>query len=981
MPYKYKIALLLFFIILFLPSTSYAQQGNKKEIGFGAIIVDAFTRKAIDGENVKVYLLRKDSTVINSFESTFVFDYESGVKHTLFRASITEQPETDFILKFTHKGYQTTYTPIHFIWKKRWASFNRPVTMRRSSIKDEQRLDEVTVTATKIKFYTKNDTLVFNADAFQLQEGSMLDGLIKQLPGAELKSDGQIFVNGKKVQSLMLNGRDFFKGDNTVLLDNLPAYMVEQVKVYNKESETSKLLGSKVDQGIFVMDVALKRQYAIGWLANTEWGYGSKDRFLGRLFAMRYTPQSRVTLFGNLNNVNDRRKPDGDGGWGDFDPSGGLTTTRHAGVDYSVYDKRDRFKIEGNAETRYVNNNDTWAGKSTDFITGGDMYNVLKSVNKNSNLNISTEHLFKFYNKLRNGFSLSPSFNYTKTNSHTSWLNGTFDKEPTANYTEILDSLNSPDWTKTMRNLLRRNDEKAKGNSRNVNGGVSLWSFFKLSRYSRNGYSIEADAKFSDQKSYNYNHFGYDHYADGTLISDNRNRYNPYSGKSVNLRGMLKYFWHWSNYAFLNPNYTVKYSHSKDNIMRYRLELLDDGGNDKPLGWLPSHAEDLLKALDGDNSNESTLDRVQHIFTLDWQLNKFIRNDDGHQSNPWYVQLKPYLIVEDNDFNYNGVTLQQRLKKNYVLPQFDSRVTHHTKGDKHELQLYFNINTASPNMSEMVNRTSTADPLKTWKGNPNLKMRTDYYAALSYRSMRWLQSKERSLWGDIGWQRAHNAIASKTVFDRQTSVRTIQSINVDGNWNAWANIGYTTPLDKKHRLTLTNRTSGNYYHSVDFISTQADASSVRTTTKSSRLNEELNLNYRFKKVNIGAKGSVGYLHSTADRDDYNNVNTWNINYGANAILDLPWNIQLSTDISMFTRRGYQDSEMNRSDLVWNARLAKRVMHGRLTFMLDAWDILSNLTDTSIGANSTYRWEYYTNVIPRYVMLRATYRLDKRPKKQ
>lgn len=60
-----------------------------------------------------------------------------------------------------------------------------------------------------MKFYTRKDTLVFNADAFQLAEGSMLDALIRQLPGVELKDDGRIYVNGKYVESLLLNGEDF----------------------------------------------------------------------------------------------------------------------------------------------------------------------------------------------------------------------------------------------------------------------------------------------------------------------------------------------------------------------------------------------------------------------------------------------------------------------------------------------------------------------------------------------------------------------------------------------------------------------------------------------------------------------------------------------------------------------------------------------------------------------------------------------------
>ena len=90
-------------------------------------------------------------------------------------------------------------------------------------LKRARRLEEVTVTASKVKFYHKLDTLVYDATAFQLAEGSMLDALVSQLPGVELKDNGQIFVNGKYVESLLLNGRDFFGKDNQLMLDNLGA--------------------------------------------------------------------------------------------------------------------------------------------------------------------------------------------------------------------------------------------------------------------------------------------------------------------------------------------------------------------------------------------------------------------------------------------------------------------------------------------------------------------------------------------------------------------------------------------------------------------------------------------------------------------------------------------------------------------------------------------------------------------------------------
>ena len=165
------------------------------------------------------------------------------------------------------------------------------------------------MTATKVKFYSKGDTLVFNADAFQLQEGSMLDALIRQLPGVELKSDGRILVNGKQVESLLLNGEDFFKGNNQIMLDNLPTYMVKDVQVYKKDGALSEMLGQSAGDKQMVMDIKLKKQYSIGWIGNVEAGGGTAERYLAKLFGMRFTNHSRLSFYGSLNNVNEFRRP------------------------------------------------------------------------------------------------------------------------------------------------------------------------------------------------------------------------------------------------------------------------------------------------------------------------------------------------------------------------------------------------------------------------------------------------------------------------------------------------------------------------------------------------------------------------------------------------------------------------------------------------------------------------------------------------
>lgn len=98
-------------------------------------------------------------------------------------------------------------------------------------------------------------------------------------------------------------------------------------------------------------------------------------------------------------------------------------------------------------------------------------------------------------------------------------------------------------------------------------------------------------------------------------------------------------------------------------------------------------------------------------------------------------------------------------------------------------------------------------------------------------------------------------------------------------------------------------------------------------------------------------------------------------------MNLPYKMQLSTDITMYTRRGYADANMNTSELVWNARLTKSAMKGKLLFTLDGFDILGNLSTINYSVNGQGRTEVWTNSIPRYVMLKVSYKLHKQPKRK
>ena len=125
----------------------------------------------------------------------------------LFKITIKQPGQ--YVLNITLKGYQPYCDTINIKKIKAKPIINLPDILLKKTPKVRQ-LGAAVVKSSRVKFYHKGDTLIFDADAFNTADGSMLDALIRQLPGVELKSNGQILVNGRLVESLLLNGEYFF---------------------------------------------------------------------------------------------------------------------------------------------------------------------------------------------------------------------------------------------------------------------------------------------------------------------------------------------------------------------------------------------------------------------------------------------------------------------------------------------------------------------------------------------------------------------------------------------------------------------------------------------------------------------------------------------------------------------------------------------------------------------------------------------------
>lgn len=961
-------------ILAIVAITAGAQEKNQPRNSVRVIgkVADVLTSQPVFDVQCEL-MWGADSTLVDTLRTG---KGDSNNKSVSFVMFYIKRPGR-YILRMRKDGYVTTDQAFNV---KRFYKDEETVDLMNKPfyIQKERKvtLNEVVVKATKVKFYVNGDTLVYNADAFDLAEGSMLDALIQQLPGVELKSGGDIEVNGKHVDALLLNGKDFFNKDHRLMLDNLPSYMVKKVKAYDRSNEQMRMAGLPDDGNKeFVMDVQLKKEYNIGRIANAEAGAGTDERFLGRLFALRFTPNSRLSFFANANNVSDDRKPGQNGDWSPLRQLTGIRSVYDAGFDYNINEKEGRWTTNGNVRTSYTEDDAEQHTSSENFLTGGNTFGRAYSKRHADNFKVKTSHDLNLYrrDKVLSYLGLQPNFSYSRQHNNGESSSAVFDAHVAEQWGKAwIDSIMAPNaGSLLLHHALNRTISQAKGNGHSLNTGVNANAIFRIPHNNRFILNASGSIGYSDEKHHAYDHFQLDYPNSGTP-TDRRNRYDLNTNRSLNYGGSIGARRTEIGCLQLSTDYIYSHAKKETNRSLYLLHLLEDF--DGELSTLPS-TNDLYKTLDTNNSNQAeTTDDIHRLcFSYDY-------NSSRRHSWNLIRQFRGNVEVRfgRNQLDYQRGQLDTLFHRNATFVQTDGDWRLFTRDQKKVFEVNFNTRISAPGITYLLNIRDDSDPLRIVLSNPHLKNPQRYHLGTSYRRV---LSGER-MWNVSGSiNLAPQSIAMATLYDKQTGIRTVTPQNVNGNWDAHLGGGYNTPLDHSRHLSLSTKTTLDYYHSVDLISTTPAAPS-RSIVGSYYANEAFSLTYRPNaKLQIKGIGNIHYQHSTSNRTDFETINVLDFDYGLTAQVELPWSLQLATDLTMYSRRGYESSSMNTDNFIWNARLSYTMLKGRLTWMLDGFDLLGQLDNVTRVVNAQGRIETYTNVLPRYALLHVVYRFNKQPKKK
>ena len=957
--------LIVFILLSFCECAVLSAQSKTKTVCLYGTVHNRMTGELLSG--VKAELMTRDSSVVGDCCTEKYFQVGNTLCPWYF---YVPKKEAQYILKLSKEGYETLYKDITYEPRGNKGIIIFEKTYLKYAPK-ERVLGAATVTATRVKFYTKKDTVVFNADAFEMAEGSMLDALIKQLPGVELRDNGQIYVNGRFVESLLLNGENFFDKDRNVMLENLPSYMVNNVKVYERLGEKSRLMKRDMDDKSYVMDINLKKHYSIGWIGNAEGGAGTRDRYLGRFFALRFTRQSRVSLFGNMNNLNETRKPGQNGDWSPGNVRQGQNAHKIFGLDYMVNDRRTRYKLEGWAKAEHDNLTALEQTTGEAFMPNGNVYKRGGNHESQSVTSFNSFHNWLFHNDLT-VIKVAPYVLYEKKkkrgNSYSAALNR--DMNGLSGLTDSLFS-GSSEWLRNAVINRVKNEDMQKSDKFFT---TATASFTQDLRYFSGFIDAEGYISYKKEHFERFNHYQLDYPSAAGQTGETKNRYYKSPSEMFSYYGRAD-FWYWlpCNFALV-PSYKYRVLNTRNDNMIYRLEQLDGWGSGKELGVLPSEWE-YLSTLDKGNSYNQEQNTQEHTISMKINGNHLILNNK--------VRFEAYaefpVVLTRRKFDYVRANIDTVLTKQVAAFNPFVRTSFIWHDWKRRIDIEYDVDTKLYGLSQTLDIRSDDDPLRVTLGNGRLKNSVAHQLDVSYTNNS--NRKQRFFNAGVNYNAVRNQIGYSSEYNRATGVYTYRPVNINGNYSVGGNVNYSMALDRKRRWNLSTTTSAQLHNNVDLITVTGSDANPRSKVKTLFLNETVKIDHRFGRQKVGAKAGCSWRNATSAREDFSTINAANFNYGLTGQFELPCGFQLFTDLTMYSRRGYESREMNTDELVWNARLSKQVWKKRLTLALEGFDILHNLSAVTHTLNGQGRTETYRNVIPSYGMLHVIYRLNVQPKKK
>ena len=934
---------ILMMLLVFVTMASFAQDRL-----ITGVITDRDTKDPV--EQVTIQLLKTDSTYVSGAISN-----EKGLFH------LNAPANGKYLLKISSVGYKTTVKRVQIADDKNLAMGN--VVLGADAIM----LKGAVVTAMAQKVNLKEDTFVYNSAAYRTPEGSVVEELVKRLPGAEVSDDGTIKINGKEVKKILVDGKEFMTGDTKTALKNLPTSIIDKIKAYDEKSDLSKVTGIDDGEEQTVLDFGVKKGMNKGLISNIDLGVGNESRYSMRGMGGYFNNNNRFMLFANANNTSDRGFGGGGLGRG-FGGANGLNASKMIGANYN-YELKNKFKF--NTSLRWNHSDgDVWSSRSSENFMGSSssFSNSLSQSFSRSNSWNGNIRLEWMPDSMTN-ILFRPSISWSTSDGLSGSQSASYNKDPytiTSKDPLSEEGIEELDKAEAMVNSQLTNGITYSDNN-NIRGMLQVNR--KLGNKGRN-ITFRVDAKYTDNDSKSISLNNAKLYlvqtAEGKDSTYQTNRYNLTPSKNYSYAGQLTYSEPLWKATFLQFSYKFTYSYSKSDRSTYDFSKYAMSGNQEYRGWdsyLNPFAGHLEDYKDDNQSRFSEYRNYNHDIQV---MMRFIRQKYNLNFGVM-VQPQQSKYIQD----YQGVHVDTVRNVVNVSPTLDFRYRFSKMSN---LRINYRGTTSQPSISQLLDITDNSDPLNISMGNPGLKPSFTQNFRLFYNNF--VQNHNKGIMTFVNFSTTNNSISNKVTYDETTGGRITRPENINGNWNAMGAFMFNCSIDSAGVWNINTGAHANYNNYVSYLSLDKKSDSQKNTTRSITWRQNLSFSYRNDWAEFSLDGTLTYNKAKNKLQPTSNLETWQFSYGPSMTLTAPWGTSLNSSLSINSRRGYNDSSMNTDEFVWNAQLSQGFLKGKpLTIMLQFYDLLRQQSTFSRAISATSRTDTEYNAINSYAMLHVVYRLN------
>ncbi|WP_406684634.1 outer membrane beta-barrel protein [Seonamhaeicola sp. MEBiC1930] len=776
----------------------------------------------------------------------------------------------------------------------------------------------------------KKDTLEFNVKSFKTRKDANIEDLLKELPGVEVDANGQIKVNGKVVNKVLVNGKPFFGNDPTIATRNLSKEIIEKIQVSDTKTDAEAFAGQEGSGENKTVNLVIKKDHNKGMFGRLSAGAGTDKRYQMAGMYNQFNDDLRLSILSGGNNINEPGFS-----YGEIDKMFGGRAT------YDTRSQLFNYNLNGNIVSRNYGLNyvDDW-GETVDA-------SVSYFVSNTDNIN---ETISERENILPDGRYFSSS---SSTSNQSAEQHGV-----DSNFIIKIDSTLLITFRPQLRRINRINDFNSSESSFNeVNELInsSLSESFTETDENEFQNNTNITKRLGKNGSFlKFNVFNRFIQTDDENILDNEVSILGDSPETINL-----------NQRRLTDNRDETFVFEAI----YRLPLkAKELFLDVTYGYRDNTKENKRTSFDLNETTGQYEPTTNTAFNSDFEYANITSTPTlalEYKKKKWSTSIKTDFISRTLE-NKDKLRPEFDLKRKFNAAAVRYRLNY--RSPKTSLNVRYNLNNNAPSLNQLQTFVDVTDPLNVVIGNPELKPETNHYINLYYRANDF--QKGKNLYAYISSSIRNNDIISKRTISEDL-VRETTYENVNGGYSLYGNLGYgkKIKIDSLKSINLNVGLNNNYRRFINYNN------DVQYATLSKSFGPQLGVRFVWKDVTeLGVHYNSSFTDNSFDIDSFTDqkftVHNAYINTTNYINKSLEWRNTMRYNYNPNIADGFQKSAW-----FWNSTLAYSFMKDKATLTLKAYDLLNQNTNARRIVNQNFIEDRQSTVLQQYFMLSFSWKFN------